>query len=70
MFFFSCCCGGGLEIRALGDKYVRSVKLTSNGKTLVVGGETNAAYVWDLEGVSLARTTTTTTIFFCYKTRS
>ncbi|CAH8854081.1 unnamed protein product [Trichobilharzia szidati] len=30
------------------DKYIRSIKLTQDGKTLVVGGESNTLSIWDL----------------------
>lgn len=32
----------------LGDNYIRSCKLLPDGRTLIVGGETNTLYMWDL----------------------
>lgn len=32
----------------LGDNYIRSCKLLPDGRTLIVGGETNTLYLWDL----------------------
>ncbi len=36
----------------LGDNYIRSCKLLPDGRTLIVGGETNTLYLWDLGAVS------------------
>jgi len=32
----------------LGENYIRSCKLLPDGRTLIVGGETNTLYLWDL----------------------
>ena len=37
----------------LGDNYIRSCKLLVDGQTLIVGGETNTLYLWDLNTVSV-----------------
>ena len=39
----------------LGDNYIRSCKLLPDGRTLIVGGETNILYLWDLGAVSHVR---------------
>ena len=36
----------------LADNYIRSCKLLADGQTLIVGGETNTLYLWDLSTVS------------------
>ena len=51
--------GGGLmktplhTLECLGDNYIRSCKLLPDGRTLIVGGETNTLYMWDLASVSV-----------------
>lgn len=40
-------------LECLGDNYIRSCKLLPDGRTLIVGGETNTLYLWDLGAVSL-----------------
>ena len=37
----------------LGDNYIRSCKLLPDGRTLIVGGETNTLFLWDLAAVSV-----------------
>ena len=32
----------------LGENYIRSCKLLPDGRTLIVGGETNTLHLWDL----------------------
>ena len=39
-------------LNCLGDNYIRSCKLLPDGRTLIVGGETNTLYMWDLAAVS------------------
>ena len=39
------------SLQCLGDNYIRSCKLLPDGKTLIVGGETNTLYMWDLAAV-------------------
>ena len=39
-------------LECLGDNYIRSCKLLPDGRTLIVGGETNTLYLWDLASVS------------------
>ena len=41
------------SLECLGDNYIRSCKLLPDGRTLIVGGETNTLYMWDLAAVSL-----------------
>ena len=36
----------------LGDNYIRSCKLLPDSRTLIVGGETNTLFLWDLAAVS------------------
>ena len=40
------------SLDCLGDNYIRSCKLLPDGRTLIVGGETNTLYLWDLGSVS------------------
>ena len=40
-------------LECLGDNYIRSCKLLPDGRTLIVGGETNTLHMWDLAGVSI-----------------
>jgi WD40 repeat protein len=40
------------NLECLGDNYIRSCKLLPHGRTLIVGGETNTLYMWDLGSVS------------------
>lgn len=40
------------NLECLGDNYIRSCKLLPDGRTLIVGGETNTLYLWDLGSVS------------------
>eukprot|EP00123_Amoebidium_parasiticum_P018345 comp24176_c0_seq2/m.44209 comp24176_c0_seq2/g.44209 ORF comp24176_c0_seq2/g.44209 comp24176_c0_seq2/m.44209 type:complete len:679 (-) comp24176_c0_seq2:320-2356(-) len=37
-----------LELPCLADNYIRSCKLMNDDRTLVVGGETNSLYLWDI----------------------
>ena len=39
------------SLDCLGDNYIRSCKLLPDGRTLIVGGETNTLYMWDLATV-------------------
>ena len=39
------------SLDCLGDNYIRSCKLLPDGRTLIVGGETNTLYMWDLAAV-------------------
>ena len=39
------------NLDCLGDNYIRSCKLLPDGRTLIVGGETNTLYLWDLGSV-------------------
>ena len=39
-------------LECLGDNYIRSCKLLPDGRTLIVGGETNTLHMWDLAAVS------------------
>ena len=41
------------SLECLGDNYIRSCKLLPDGRTLIVGGETNTLYLWDLHTVSV-----------------
>ena len=41
------------SLKCLGDNYIRSCKLLPDGRTLIVGGETNTLYLWDLHNVSV-----------------
>ena len=41
------------NLDCLGDNYIRSCKLLPDGRTLIVGGETNTLYLWDLGLVSV-----------------
>ena len=41
------------SLKCLGDNYIRSCKLLPDGRTLIVGGETNTLYLWDLHTVSV-----------------
>ena len=43
------------SLECLGDNYIRSCKLLPDGRTLIVGGETNTLYLWDLHTVSVWR---------------
>lgn len=38
-------------LECLGDNYIRSCKLLPEGRTLIVGGETNTLHMWDLSAV-------------------
>lgn len=40
-------------LECLGDNYIRSCKLLPEGRTLIVGGETNTLHMWDLSAVSM-----------------
>ena len=40
------------SLECLGDNYIRSCKLLPDGRTLIVGGETNTLHMWDLAAVS------------------
>ena len=40
-------------LECLGDNYIRSCKLLPDGRTLIVGGETNTLHMWDLAAVSV-----------------
>ncbi|CAI8023885.1 Transducin-like enhancer protein 4 [Geodia barretti] len=39
-------------LECLGDNYIRSCKLLPDGRTLIVGGETNTLHMWDLAASS------------------
>ena len=41
------------SLECLGDNYIRSCKLLPDGRTLIVGGETNALHMWDLASVRI-----------------
>ena len=43
-------------LECLGDNYIRSCKLLPDGRTLIVGGETNTLHMWDLAAVSTTHT--------------
>ena len=39
-------------LKCFRENYIRSCKLLPDGRTLIVGGETNTLYMWDLAAVS------------------
>ena len=53
-------------LECLGDNYIRSCKLLPDGRTLIVGGETNTLHMWDLAAVSsLYLCSLMPHVFFC-----
>ena len=40
------------QLECLSENYIRSCKLMPDGKSLVVGGEADSLYIWDLAAVS------------------
>ena len=40
------------QLDCLSENYIRSCKLLPDGKSLVVGGEADSLFIWDLAAVS------------------